>query len=536
MIRKDLVAAVLATFCLTVIVFTVIPVGSIGGSRYDPWLDYNDDGKIDVRDVAPVCAAYGSKGTPLDKASIQYDSGWINISDKRGQSFIVTHNLNISDWDDPGLMVDITGKTDLSSTTIQRLDYYYPAVNKTYGGTGYERASALVQTADGGYALAGWTESLGGGGFNFWLVKTDSAGNEQWNKTYGGTDNDCAWALVQTADGGYALAGETYSFGAGGGWPDFWLVKTDAVGNEQWNKTYGGTDDDLAWALVQTADGGYALAGYTFSLGAGDSDFWLVKTDSAGNEQWNKTYGGTSIEEAWALVQTADGGYALGGWTFSFGFGGGDFWLVKTDSAGNEQWNKTYGGESYDQAFTMVQTADGGYALAGQTQSFGAGGPMDFWLVKTDAAGNEQWNKTYGGTDDEEVHALVQTADGGYALAGETWSLGGGGFNSWLVKTDAVGNEQWNKTYGGTEADWAEALVQTADGGYTLAGVTDSFGAGWDDFWLVVTDPDGNLYSLYGARVIWFEAAANIVAFYREPDDTNWNYIRIRILKTRISP
>jgi predicted secreted protein len=482
MIRKDLVAAVLATFCLTVIVFTVIPVGSIGGSRYDPWLDYNDDGKIDVRDVARVCAAYGSKGTPLDKASIQYDSGWINISDKRGQSFIVTHNLNISDWDDPGLMVDITGKTDLSSTTIQRLDYYYPAVNKTYGGTGYERASALVQTADGGYALAGWTESLGGGGFNFWLVKTD------------------------------------------------------AVGNEQWNKTYGGTDDDLAWALVQTADGGYALAGYTFSLGAGDSDFWLVKTDSAGNEQWNKTYGGTSIEEAWALVQTADGGYALGGWTFSFGFGGGDFWLVKTDSAGNEQWNKTYGGESYDQAFTMVQTADEGYALAGQTQSFGAGGPMDFWLVKTDAAGNEQWNKTYGGTDDEEVHALVQTADGGYALAGETWSLGGGGFNSWLVKTDAVGNEQWNKTYGGTEADWAEALVQTADGGYTLAGVTDSFGAGWDDFWLVVTDPDGNLYSRYGARVIWFEAAANIVAFYREPDDTNWNYIRIRILKTRISP
>jgi predicted secreted protein len=430
MIRKDLVAAVLATFCLTVIVFTVIPVGSIGGSRYDPWLDYNDDGKIDVRDVARVCAAYGSKGTPLDKASIQYDSGWINISDKRGQSFIVTHNLNISDWDDPGLMVDITGKTDLSSTTIQRLDYYYPAVNKTYGGTGYERASALVQTADGGYALAG----------------------------------------------------------------------------------------------------------YTFSLGAGDSDFWLVKTDSAGNEQWNKTYGGTSIEEAWALVQTADGGYALGGWTFSFGFGGGDFWLVKTDSAGNEQWNKTYGGESYDQAFTMVQTADEGYALAGQTQSFGAGGPMDFWLVKTDAAGNEQWNKTYGGTDDEEVHALVQTADGGYALAGETWSLGGGGFNSWLVKTDAVGNEQWNKTYGGTEADWAEALVQTADGGYTLAGVTDSFGAGWDDFWLVVTDPDGNLYSRYGARVIWFEAAANIVAFYREPDDTNWNYIRIRILKTRISP
>ena len=148
----------------------------------------------------------------------------------------------------------------------------------------------------------------------------------QWNKTYGGTSYDWAYALVQTSDGGYALAGRTASFGAGG--DDFWLVKTDSAGNMQWNKTYGGTNDDMAFALVQTSDGGYALAGYTTSFGAGGLDFWLVKTDSAGNMQWNKTYGGTNNDMAFALVQTSDGGYALAGYTASLA-SGLDFWLVK---------------------------------------------------------------------------------------------------------------------------------------------------------------------------------------------------------------
>jgi len=363
--------------------------------------------------------------------------------------------------------------------------------NKTYGGTNHDWASALVQTADGGYALAGGTRSFGAGSSDFWLVKTDAAGNMMWNKTYGGTSSDYASALVQTGDGGYALAGGTGSFGAGNS--DFWLVKTDASGTMQWNQTYGGTDTDEASALVQTTDGGYALAGETTSFGAGNNDAWLVRTDASGNMMWNRTYGGTIWDDVSALVQTSDEGYALAGMTYSLGIYSEDFWLVKTDAAGNALWNRTYGGYGYEWAYDLVQTGDGGYALAGQTWSFGAGS-SDFWLVKTDAAGTMQWNQTYGGTEFEAAWALVQTSDGGYALAGWTWSFGAGNGDCWLVKIDANGNMMWNKTYGGADQDYVFALVQTGDGGYALAGSTWSFGAGNRDFWLVKTKWDGPIY------------------------------------------
>jgi hypothetical protein len=381
----------------------------------------------------------------------------------------------------------VNDKTKKTNPDSQTLSEPPPTEwNKTYGGTGDDLAYALVQTSDGGYALAGRTTSLGAGSDDFWLVKTDSAGNALWNKTYGGAGDDEAYALVQTSDGGYALTGYTNSFGAGD--YDFWLVKTDSTGNMQWNKTYGGTNREYAYALVQTSDGGYALAGCTYSFGAGSADFWLVKTDSTGNMMWNKTYGGTSYDLAYALVQTSDGGYALAGYANSFGAGSDDFWLVKTDSAGNMQWNKTYGGTILDEACALVQTSDGGYALAGRTASFGAG-RTDFWLVKTDSTGNMQWNTTYGGTWDDVVFALVRTSDGGYALAGQTNSFGAGSDDFWLVKTDSAGNALWNKTYGGTNGDYAFALVQTSDGGYALAGCTDSFGAGDYDFWLVKVGP-----------------------------------------------
>jgi len=185
----------------------------------------------------------------------------------------------------------------------------------------------LVQTSDGGYALAGYTNSSGAGNYDFWLVKTDSSGNAQWNKTYGGALRDVARVLMQTSDGGYALAGNTYSFGSGD--EDSWLVKTDSSGNAQWNKTYGGMYEDNTYSLVQTTDGGYALAGYTASFGAGGQDFWLIETDASGNAQWNQTCGGTGVEGAYSLVQTSDEGYALAGYTDSFGAGDYDFWLVK---------------------------------------------------------------------------------------------------------------------------------------------------------------------------------------------------------------
>jgi len=205
-----------------------------------------------------------------------------------------------------------------------------------------------------------------------------------WSQTYGGSGDDYAYSVVQTSDGGYALAGLTDSLGAGGF--DFNLVKTDSAGNLNWSNTYGRSGDDFAYSLVNTSDGGYALAGYTSSSGAGYYDFYMVKTDSAGNKQWSKTYGGTGDDEARSLIQTSDDGYALAGWTNSFGGGGYDFYLVKTDSAGNMNWNQTYGRAGDNQAYSIIQTTDGGYALAGYTDSSGAGG-YDFYLIKIDSAG-----------------------------------------------------------------------------------------------------------------------------------------------------
>jgi hypothetical protein len=226
-----------------------------------------------------------------------------------------------------------------------------------------------------------------------------------------------------------------------------------------------------------------------------------------------------------ALIRTIDGGYALVGWTSSFGAGYGDFWLVKTDGNGNAQWNKTYGGTNGDAAYALVQTTEGGYALAGYTGSFGAGN-RDFWLVKTDASGTMQWNKTYGGTGDDAASTMVQTVDGGYALAGYTWSFGVNWLpDYWLVKTDSSGNMQWSRNYGGTESDYANALVQTVDGGYALVGDTLSFGAGSYDIWLVKTDIESGL--------AWIDSSANSITLYRGATDAYWNYVRVRLWRPR---
>jgi len=204
----------------------------------------------------------------------------------------------------------------------------YVQWDRTYGGPAWDTTYSMIQTSDGGFAMAGTTESFGAGAYDFWLVKTDSSGIMQWNKTYGGAYSDIATRVIQASDGGYVLTGSTYSFGAGSS--DMWLVKTDSSGIMQWNKTYGGVASELsAWSFVRASDGGYVLAGYTESFGAGFADVWLVKTDSSGIMQWNKTFGGPDLDYANCIIQTCDGGYALAGHTESYGAGGGDIWLIK---------------------------------------------------------------------------------------------------------------------------------------------------------------------------------------------------------------
>jgi uncharacterized delta-60 repeat protein len=354
--------------------------------------------------------------------------------------------------------------------------------NRTFGGTYGELAYSVQQTSGGGYIIAGITWSYGAGYGDFWLVKTDSSGKEEWNRTFGGTYEDRAHSVQQTSDGGYIIAGTTDSYGAGHN--DFWLVKTDSSGKEEWNRTFGGTYWDRAYSVQQTSDGGYIIAGTTDSYGAGHYDFWLVKTDSSGKEEWNRTFGGIDWDEAYSVQQTSDGGYIIAGYTDSYGVGSSYFWLVKTDSSGKEEWDRTFGGTYKDRAYSVQQTSDGGYIIAGYTHSYGAGSG-DFWLVKTDSSGKEEWDRTFGGTYWDRAHSVQQTSDGGYIIAGETESYGAGSIDFWLVKTDSSGKEEWNRTFGGTDGDWTESVQQTSDGGYIIAGTTDSYGAGYGDFWLI---------------------------------------------------
>ncbi len=353
---------------------------------------------------------------------------------------------------------------------------------QAYGGSYDEEAYSMIQTSDGGFALAGFTESFGEGAKDFWLVKTGSQGNGEWAENYGGVDNDSARSLIQTLDGGFALAGFTESYGAGG--RDFWLVKTDSRGDEEWSQTFGGVDNDSAWSLIQTSDGGFVLAGNTESYGAGMDDFWLVKTGPQGNKEWSRTFGGSAGDWARSMIRTSDGGYALAGITRSYGDGMEDYWLVKTDFRGNEEWSQTYGRIDHDLGRSLIQTSDDGFALGGFTGSYGSGAE-DFWLVKTDSKGGEEWSETYGGTGQDWAWSLIQTSDDGYALAGLTYSYTARGSDFWLVKTDSKGGEEWSETYGGIGDDWARTIVQTSDGGFALAGFTESYGAGGRDFWLV---------------------------------------------------
>ena len=491
---------------------------------YDPWCDLDDNGVINIFDVVRLAGSYQTSGEPYAaKAAIAYDTDWIDITDLAGQTFVITHPLTSLD-----VMVDIQGKTTPDGGVHQRHlggTGTVPGWSKTYGGSSDDYACAVIRTVDGGYAVAGTTFSSGSGLSDAWLVKTDAAGNVQWNQTYGGTNHDQASAAVQTSDGGYALAGHTMS--SGSGLSDVWLVKTDGNGVLQWSRAHGGSGEDFAGSVVQTTDGGYALACSTESVGAGGYDMWLVKTYANGTFQWGITYGGAGDDFAVSLVQAVDSGYALAGYTDSFGAGDDDVWFVKTDAGGGKEWDRTYGGADADWASAVIQTEDGGYALAGGTYSWGSG-HFDAWLVKTWADGVMQWDRTYGGYNDDGADAVAQTSDGGYALAGMTSSFGAGAGDAWLVKTDANGMQQWSRTYGGPTTESLSSMVPTSDGGYALVGGIYDFGSGSVDFWLVKTEAELGL--------MWTGSTEHTITLYRGATDPYWNFVRVRIWTIKDTP
>lgn len=334
---------------------------------------------------------------------------------------------------------------------------------------------------------------------------------EIWNRTFEGAGLDKAYSVLQTSDGGFILAGETGAFGTEETYA--WLIKTDENGKEMWNKTFGKKSGRTAKIVIQASDGGYVfisnnmltkidengkyLWGKEF-IGIGNrvinsisqtedgyyilvSDTVLIKVDKQGNIIWKKAF--EKLADGWinSIQQTKDGGYILAGNKIKDG--AEDAWLFKINSVGNEQWNTTLGGNGSDYAYYVLQTADGGYVITGQTSSHGSG-DFDAWLIKTDAGGIEQWNKTFGGTFQDAAYFVQQTPDGGFILAGSR-SYRNYGYEAWLIKTDGNGNLQWMKPFRGSGLGSVYSVHMTKDNGFALAGYTSSYWAAKSYAWLI---------------------------------------------------
>ena len=351
---------------------------------------------------------------------------------------------------------------------------------RTYGGPADDIGNSAQQTTDGGFIVCGYSKSFGHPHGDFYLVKTDSFGDTLWTRAYGEGSQNENWAnsVEQTTDGGYVVAGYTGN--------EVYLVKTSADGDTLWTRTFGDTlSDSEGKAVRQTFDGGYIVTGYIWPGGADSAGVWLVKTDVNGDTLWTRTYGGLTGADGSSVQQTADSGYVITGGT-------GDVYLIKTDAQGDTLWTRTFGGGSDDYGECVRQTTDGGYVIAGFTGSFGAG-MMDVYLIRTDAHGDTLWTRAYGGTDEDLASSVQQTTDGGYIVAGRTSSFGAGGGDVWLIRTNANGDTLWTRTFGGTANDASGSVQQTKDGGYVIAGITDSYGAGGADVYLIKTDSLGRV-------------------------------------------
>ncbi|MCD6468498.1 MAG: hypothetical protein J7L32_04215, partial [Thermoplasmata archaeon] len=347
---------------------------------------------------------------------------------------------------------------------------------KTYGTDNVDWGNCIQQTSDGGYIITGAYDrdwwSPWPGYFN--ILKLDSNGNKQWQYLHGGNIAYNGHSVIETNDNKYVAVGEVgYATTT-----DVFMVKTDNEGNEQWNKTFGGADYDSGSSIKQTSDGGFIIAGTTSSFTAdGYSDIWLIKTDNEGNEQWNKTFGGPYTDVGYDIQLTTDNGYIMTGYTETEGGGNKDVIVIKTDSNGNLQWQKTFGNNENDEiAYSIKKTVDGGYILGGCIYNYSES-DTNAYMLKIDASGNEQWHKVFGGDEYDEVYCVQQTNDGGYILTGVTQSFSSSE-DLYIIKTNSSGNQKWYKTVSATplSEDVGNYVIQTDDYGYTITGYTGSTG------------------------------------------------------------
>ena len=383
-----------------------------------------------------------------------------------------------------------------------------------YGGSSHDRFSTSVKTTDGGFLLGGSSYSgVSGdksqdskGDSDYWIVRIDDQGNKLWDKTYGGSSTDFLREIVQTNDGGFLLGGQSRSTISGDKSQhdqeeDFWIIKIDSNGNKQWDRTYGSNGVEDLTSMIITSDGGFLLGGFSYSGIAGDKsedsmgyyDYWVIKIDSQGNKVWDKSLGGYMADVLLTVIETKEGGFLVGGYSQSpisgdkseGSKGSNDMWIVKLNAQGIKQWDKTYGGNSVDNLMGLIQTSDEGFLLSGYSASDASGdksehslGGYDYWVIKIDFQGNKLWDKTFGGSMQDNLSTAISTADGGFLLGGTSYSPASGnkleglngGSDFWIVKIDGEGNSQWEKTIGKNVEEQLFDLTEISQNSYLLGG------------------------------------------------------------------
>jgi len=375
-----------------------------------------------------------------------------------------------------------------------------------FDGDVFQYTLSLDKTSDSGYILAGWTVKLNPHRTYAWLIKTDSLGNMEWNLTFGEEKDAEGYGVIESSDGGFVFTGpweKRHDF------REIFLVKTDNLGNIMWIQTYDTDNETWGNSIVEVNDG-YVI------VGKNRYNTWLIKTDKDGNKIWDRIYGGNEADRGRSVIETKDSGFMITGHTYSYADEDGhDIWVIKTDEEGVEQWNKTYGGNGYDRGSDIIETNDGCYMIAGGMAPIG-----EFWndvcLLKIDENGNELWRKLYGGVDVDSAHSVIQLSDGSYVVAAGTQSYGlsiAGDSEAWVIKVDENGDMLWNKTFGGRERDNLLDIVEADDGGFILGGSTDSLTDGWAGAWLVkcndyvppklsITKPEKNHLYLFDHKLI----------------------------------
>lgn len=347
-----------------------------------------------------------------------------------------------------------------------------------YDSDSFLEVQTIDKTSDSGYILAGWTVDLSDHSDHAWLIKTDDVGNMEWNLTFGEETNAWGYSVIETSDGAFVFTGDIE---IRSGFHQMFLVKADQFGNIIWNKTYYAENEAWGNCIIEV-DGGYVITGKN------QDDVWLVKTDMNGNILWDRTFGGKEPDTSSSVIETKDSGFMITGLTYSYDeYGAPGILIIKTDNMGYEEWNKTYAGNGYDRGSDIIETRDGCYMIAGGFA------PVDqYWddvcLLKIDEKGNEMWMKLYGGNDRDCAYAIIQLLDGSYVVTGTTHSYGlsiAGDFIPWVLKVDENGDMLWNKTFGGMFQDSLNDIVEADDGGFVLGGSTNSFTDGWPAAWLI---------------------------------------------------